>query len=435
MEQDQVTPERIELGQGIALNVIPCQTFKTNVISLRFLCPMAKETVAENALLPLVLKRGTERLPTMTHLAKELQMLYGTELQAQVGKTGDTQYFGFAAITLCDSYTEGEKVTDKTLALLSEIITAPRRDNGLLLADYVEGEKRVMIDRVKETINHKTLYAVKRCYEEMGKDDPAVLPETGTIEQIEAITAEGLTARWQAALATYRIEIWCAGDFNRDRLTDTCRRLFVRPGRQPLPAVKTRPLSPADTVSYISEDQPVKQGKLSLGFTTSLRPCPETAAVYNLLLEILANSPTAKLFVNVREKLSLCYYCSAIPDKAKGTLILTSGIEVANRKTAEAAILAELDACREGRITEEELIAAKKALKNAADSIVDDYGAMISWYSSQLTWEKKLTPAAYVEAALRVTVDDLVAAANTLKLHTVYFMNGTQTEEEDPDDE
>lgn len=427
--------ERIELGQGIALNVIPCQKFKTNAIAIRFLCPMKKETAAENALLPFVLKRGTERLPTMTHLSKELQMLYGTELQAQVGKTGDLQFFGFAAVTLNDDYTEGEKVTERALALLSELLHAPLTVNGTLCPDFVESEKRVMIERIREAINHKTSYAVKRCYEEMGRDDPAVLPETGTEEQIEAITAEGLTARWREALAACRIEIFCAGDFDTEKLTDTCRSLFRSAERRPVPLTETVPLPHAEEVRCLSEDQPVKQGKLSLGFTTSLRPSPETAARYNLFLEVLANSPTAKLFLNVREKLSLCYYCSAVPDRPKGILILTSGIEVADRAAAEEAILNEIDACREGKITEEELTAAKKALKTAADSITDDYGAMISWVASQLTWERKLTPEEYVASAMRVTVEDLRATADTLKLHTVYFMNGTQTEEEASDDD
>ena len=90
-----MTPERIELGGGVALNLLPCDTFKTNCLSVTFLCPMHEASAAENALLPFVLKRGTERLPTMTALAKELEMLYGSHITARVGKVGDMQFFGF----------------------------------------------------------------------------------------------------------------------------------------------------------------------------------------------------------------------------------------------------------------------------------------------------------------------------------------------------
>ncbi len=427
-------PIRKMIGDGVALNIIPTDKFKTNCITVRFLCPMAEETAALNALLPSVLKRGCERLPTMADIVKELQMLYGSELQSGVGKFGDTQYLGFTSFPLRDSYTEGTNVTAEILSLMSELINKPLIEHGTLKAEYVESEKRTLTDRVKAAINNKTSYAIRRCVEEMGKGDPSSIPDTGTVEQIAAVTPKALTKRLDEIINTANIEIWCAGVFDTEKLEKDCIRLFVRENRTPVPKTKVTPIAPIAEVNAVTEDQPVKQGKLSLGFTTSLRPTPEVSTAFNLFLGVLSSSPTSKLFMNVREKLSLCYYCYAIPDRQKGTLVISSGIEVNNKDVAERAIISEIEAIKNGEVTDEELESARKSLISGWQSICDDEMAMINWYFAQTVWDKFISPEDCAENCKALTVSDVSAVASTLKLHTVYFLNGTLKGESEDED-
>ncbi len=427
-------PIRKMIGDGVALNIIPTDKFKTNCITVRFLCPMAEETAALNALLPSVLKRGCERLPTMADIVKELQMLYGSELQSSVGRFGDTQYIGFTSFPLRDSYTEGTNVTSDILSLISEILNKPLLENGVLKSDYVESEKRTLTDRVKAAINNKTSYAIRRCTEEMGKGDPSSIPDTGTIEQIAAVTPEALTKRLDEIIKTARIEIWCAGVFDTAQLENDCAEYFVSANRTPIPKTEAAPIAPTDKVNTVTEDQPVKQGKLSLGFTTSLRPTPEVSTAFNLFLGVLSSSPTSKLFMNVREKLSLCYYCYAIPDRQKGTIVISSGIEVENKDVAERAVIEEIAAIKRGEVSDEELTSARKSLISGWQSICDDEMAMINWYFSQIFWDKFISPEEYAENSASVTVSDIASVASTLKLHTTYFLNGTLKCESEEDD-
>lgn len=427
-------PIRKVIGDGVALNIIPTDKFKTNCITVRFLCPMAAETAALNALLPSVLKRGCERLPTMADIVKELQMLYGSELQSSIGRFGDTQYIGFNSFPLRDSYTEGVNVTSEILSLISEILNKPLLENGVLKSDYVESEKRTLIDRVNAAINNKTSYAIRRCTEEMGKGDVSSIPDTGTIEQIEAVTPEALTNRLHGMISTARIEIWCAGVFDAVRLENDCVKYFVSANRNPVPKTEVTPIKPISEINTVTEDQPVKQGKLSLGFTTSLRPTPEASAAFNLFLGVLSSSPTSKLFMNVRERLSLCYYCYAIPDRQKGTIVISSGIEVKNRDVAKRAIIEEIAAIKRGEVSGEELTSARKSLVSSWQSICDDEMAMINWYFSQIFWDKFISPEEYAENSASVTVSDIASVASTLKLHTVYFLNGTLKGESEDED-
>ncbi|MBE6621424.1 MAG: insulinase family protein [Ruminococcaceae bacterium] len=428
-----MTPERIELGSGVALNLLPCDTFKTNCLSVTFLCPMREDSAAENALLPFVLKRGTERLPTMTALTRELEMLYGSHVSARVGKVGDTQFFGFHSSPLREEFAEGTDVTAKILALMGEMIYHPYREDGLLSSSYTEGEKQVMIDAVRSRINNKGHYALLRCREEMCRTDASALPETGTEEQIAAISAETLTARLDRVRTTYRLEIWCVGVFDREALTEQVRSIFLCHKRQPMPLPPHRPFVPAEPSRRVTEKLPVKQGKLCLGFGTPIRTGHPMAPAYTLLLEVLSGSPTAKLFVNVREKESLCYYCSGIPEMQKGILILSSGIEVADRERAEAAILREVAACCRGEISHEEMTAAKKAIETSVRAMYDEPSALISWYFKRGLIGLTESPLDYWDRIATVTVDDLAKAAKTLSLDTVYFLEGTLSGEEDDD--
>ena len=427
--RNKLIPERILIGDGVALNLLPCEKFKTNCIAIRLLTPLKQETAALNALLPYVLKRGCKRLPTMAKMEEELELLYGSELYANVGRHGDCQFFGFTSYPLRDRYTEGVKVSDSVISLMAELLFSPITENGVLRPEYVESEKRVLADKVRASVNNKSKYAVKRCIEEMGKGDPSSVSELGRVEDIEAITPAALTEALAYALKHHRIEIWCAGDFDKASLTKTLTGLFAIENREPAPIPEISRLPHAKTENMVTEEQPVKQGKLCLGFTTDFCASGRGSALYGVFNEVFSSSPVSKLFVNVREMLSLCYYCHTISNKKKGTMIVTSGIEVENLDTARSAILNELRSVAEGNISEEELISAKKSLVSSVKSIDDDYGSMISWYFSQIDEEHVMTPEEYAEYASETTVSDIMEIAGSFIPHTVYFLKGTVKEE------
>ena len=79
-----------------------------------------------------------------------------------------------------------------------------------------------------------------------------------------------------------------------------------------------------------------------------------------LLNAVFGACYTSKLFLHVREERSLCYYASSSLEKYKGLMVVNSGVDFAQFETARDAILAELDACRRGEISDYELESARK---------------------------------------------------------------------------
>ena len=99
----------------------------------------------------------------------------------------------------------------------------------------------------------------------------------------------------------------------------------------------------------------VTQGKLSMGFSCGSDDMPA------LLLgnTLFGGSSNSKLFLNVREKLSLCYYASSMYHRQKGIITVSSGIEFQNYQRAYDEILSQLAAVQNGELEEWELASAR----------------------------------------------------------------------------
>jgi predicted Zn-dependent peptidase len=175
---------------------------------------------------------------------------------------------------------------------------------------------------------------------------------------------------------------------------------------------------------HLTETMDVTQGKLCMGFVTPVtNRTPEFAAM-QVMNTVFGGGMTSKLFMNVREKLSLCYDIGSGYVGAKGILTVSAGIDSSKITQVRGEIMNQLAACQRGDITQEELEAARQMLCSGMRSVYDSIGSIERYYSNGALSGASLTPEEYVEAIGSATLEDVVAAANTVKLHTVYFLQG-----------
>ena len=117
---------RTQLLPGVHLTAVQTQKFKSSVLGMQFLLPLAREQAALHALLPMVLRRGTAEHPDMESLSAVLDELYGGSLEPTVRKKGETQCVGFVGSFLDDAYTlDGSAVLEPSAALLGELVLRP----------------------------------------------------------------------------------------------------------------------------------------------------------------------------------------------------------------------------------------------------------------------------------------------------------------------
>ena len=147
-------------------------------------------------------------------------------------------------------------------------------------------------------------------------------------------------------------------------------------------------------------------------------------AAFPLFLEVFGSSPTSKLFMNVREKMSLCYYCTALPDSSKGLMLVTAGIENENKTTAEREILVQLEDIKAGKVSDDEMNCAKASLKNSYLTIYDSPRSIESWYFHRVLHGVPISPVDFFKKVEELDVNSVSNIAKKITLDTIYFMNG-----------
>ena len=117
---------REELFPCVSLTAVQTDKFKTGCMTAYLLTQLHRETAAENAVLPYVLRRGTKSLPDMRRISERLDALYGAEIEPSVRKLGEIQAVGFYAGFAEDAFLPGETdVLGEVISLLSELWLSP----------------------------------------------------------------------------------------------------------------------------------------------------------------------------------------------------------------------------------------------------------------------------------------------------------------------
>ncbi len=424
----QVT--RRELFPGAWLRAVHTSKFKSSYLSITLLAPLTKETAGANALIPEVLRRGTAVHPDMEALSAALDELYGGAVEPAVRKRGETQCVGFAASFLDDAYAlKGERILEPAAALLGELLLKPCTEKGVFRADYTAGEKANLIDRIRAQINDKRTYATQRLTQEMCKYEAYGVDRLGDEASVAAITPESLWERYQQLLRTAQVEVYYCGSAQPDRVAEALRAAL-----EGLPVNEDR-IDPACDVRVSAGPEPivveeamdVSQGKLALGFRTGGLTCWEEdfPALY-LATAVFGGTTLSKLFMNVREKLSLCYYASATLEKMKGLVLVSSGIEFDKYQTAKDEILAQLEAVKRGEIEDWELEGSRRTLIGACMAILDEQSRQEEYWLGQTTAGLEESPKELAARLEAVTREQVAAAAQKLQLDTIYFLKGKE---------
>lgn len=431
------TPTVYRVSDGVTLRVLETDRFKAGMLSVSVILPIDRKRTPLTSLLLSVLRRGTQKYPSLAEINRRLDYLYGTGLSIRNFYRGDSQIIGFSAELLDGSYLPlGEDLTEGVVELIEEILFYPALDeNGLLLPKYVESEKQLQCDAIRAQKNNPRSYASDRCRELMLADEPAGVPVYGTEEEIMAVTREDLTAHWKALLDGITFECFYVGQANAETLCQVLRDRLAKHTAtcSALPTAKDF-VKQAKAPRRFEEDLPVSQGQLLLSYRTGTRLDGDGFYALAVMNELLGLSPVSKLFVNVRERLSLCYFCSSHYNAYKGLLTVHCGLDPANRDRAESEILSQIDAVRHGDFTDWEMDAAKKSLQNAYRQLEDSPMALENFYFGRTLMGVGVTAEDCRRAFDTVTRGDVIRAAEALSLDTVYFLNGTLAGEEALDD-
>lgn len=420
--------QKRDISTGAELCTISAEGFKTACVSISFVMPLG-EKASLYSLVPNVLTRSSEKYPDVTVLEKKLALLYGADVGVDVSKIGEHQVLKIVVACIDDRFAiDGESITGECCDLLFELVFNPRLVNGVFSADDVESEKRLLCERLAAETSDKRTYAKNRCEEIMCSDELYGINRLGSVEAINGITPEALTDAYNEILKNAKISLCISGG----NFIDAEKMLSERLSNveRDVAESETVFVESAEDVQYIKEQEPVKQGKLVMGFRMGMTNGDDNYAARRVMVDLFGGSPHSKLFTVVREKMSLCYYCSARMIRAKGVMFVQSGIESFNEKKAREAILSQLDAIKNGEFSQDDIDSSVKALEDSFKSVTDSAEALESWFSSQVVSGKYLYPEDFINDFKNVQKEDIINAAGDVTLDTVFMLEGTAGGEE-----
>lgn len=413
---------------NVVLTCLQTDKFKTGCLSINLLTPLLRETAAKNALVPMVLSRGTASLPDMAAISAKLDSLYGARLKPVVRKKGEIQVIGLYADFADDAFIPDDNgLLEKVTALMGEMLLMPKTHGGLLLKDYVESEREQLLELIRGRINEKRSYSLQRLFELMCAMEDYAVDKLGTEAEAESITATALTKHYHSLLADSPIEVFYCGSADFDRVrTAVTEALSALPRSEEEPDLGTdiRMNSLEESPRYFEDRLHVTQGKLAIGFRLGdcmEDPNPAAIRVFNA---VYGGSVTSKLFMNVRERLSLCYFAGSLVDLHKGILAVSSGIEFDKYEAARDEIFAQLETIRRGEITEEELSGAKNYVASDYRTIEDSPAALEDFYLNQALIGPDASPAELAALTESITAAEVIKIAKGVECDAIYFLRG-----------
>lgn len=414
---------------GVQLCTIRADGFKTACASVSFVMPLS-DKASLYALIPSILIHSSKDYPQITDIEKKLAHLYGAEVAADVTKIGEHQVIKFEIACIDDRFAlDGESISDECCQLLFDLIFKPRLVDGVFDSEVIESEKRLLCERLLAETTDKKLYAKRRCEEIMFADEIFGINRLGTLEAINAATPETVFDAYKEVIQSADITV-CVSGGKFSQIKALINKNLSSLERSVIKS-QTLYVEKACDVSYVKEQQDVKQGKLVLGFRLGMTDVSDNYAARRVMVDLFGGSPSSKLFSVVREKMSLCYYCSARMLRHKGVMFVQCGIESSNEEKTKAAILAQLDAIKNGDFTDDDIKASVRALEDAFKSVSDSAEALESWFTSQIISNAFLYPEDFIKDFKNVTREDIIKAASEVTLDTVFMLEGTAQGGED----
>lgn len=411
---------RREIAQNVYITSITEKKFKVDRISVIFITPLSKETAAVNSVIHRMLSKNSEEYPTLAALNRRLSELYSATLGINVRSDGDLQLCELNITVLSDRYAlDGEKILRETLDILIGCLFSPLLENGEFPYDSLELEKQNQMDDNDAEINDKTFYAFVKGYEAAFRGEPAEVRSSGRNEDVALITQQSAMKAYRSIIGTMRTEIICVGESDFSGISDIFAEAFGKVKRDPAPDLVNRVSTPKSEVMRITETLDVEQSKLVMFFKTPLRNKYALLVMTNLY----GGTETSKLFSNVREKMSLCYFCYSRLGYKKGYITAECGVDKENLEKTEQECLNQLKEIADGNFTDEEIANIKLDITNnilmAQDTVT---GIAARTLSGILYPECAISVQEAISEANAVTREQIIEAARSLTLDTVYIL-------------
>lgn len=416
--------KNIEIKKGMSLHTIETSKFKTNLLAIMITTELTKENATKNALISLILRRGTANIPTQDEISKKLENMYGANFDCGIDKIGDNQIIKFYLESLSDEYLpEKDSNLKESIRMLLDIVCNPITEENKFKTEYFDAEKEKLKQIIEAKKDNKGMYAFNRCIEEMYKNKPYATYKFGELEELEKITNEELYKYYKELIQECKFDIYISGEKMEEIKTEIENNENIAKLKPRDAKYITNSLEEPTEIKEktVQESADITQGKLVIGMNIEqkMENSKNIALIYNA---ILGGTATSKLFQNVREKASLAYTAGSNYVRQKGNVFIRCGIEIENYEKALEIIKKQIEDMKQGNFTEEELENTKQYIISTIQEIKDEQDTQIAYYFSHELAKTDSSIEKYINDVRKVTKEQIIEIAKTVKINTIYFL-------------
>ncbi|MBE6692116.1 MAG: insulinase family protein [Ruminococcaceae bacterium] len=411
-----------DIAEGVHLSAYKTDKFKSALMTVSFALPLEAETASGYSLLTNLLSLSTGDYPTMQSFSVIKDELYALGLDAYVQRRGELLLVTLEINSIADSFAfDGDRVLYEATKLLGGAIFNPCLEKGVFPKENVESEKKCLIEEIASAIENKPGYAMRRAKQILCENEPFAVDAGGEIDRVKGLDGKELMKYYENIIENAPVYIVYSGEADFQYIEECINaHLPFKPRKAtlPLPTVhKAR-----GKILRVKEEMRIEQSILNLGFTLEMPWGAKKRAILSVYDEIFGGSATSKLFMNVREKEGLCYYCSSYPSGRKNVMFVSCGLEKGYEEKAINAIYKEIEAMKKGDFTDLELKNAKQSILRSMENVSASLGALNGYMLGQALLDDGVSFEENLALVESVTREEVIALAQTVTPELEYIL-------------
>lgn len=415
-----------EIAKGVKLLCVNSDKFKTNCIKMDFYLPINEYFPAQNVLASFM-GHTSKKYNTVKTFNSKVEGMYDACFDVNISTVGETARIRFSMETLDDKFSlDGKSVSEEAVDFLVEILKNPNAtENGFDEQNRLR-EIRFTLENLEAMKNDKRAYAVLRLRQLMCKDEAFGIDTEKLVEDVKKLDSKQLLDAYNNMLEVSNIVITACGSVDGEMLVEKFKAFADSIENRNPATLEAVFVTKADEIRYFKEEMDVNQAKLVIGLRAGMENSNDNYFAYRVMTDIFGGGPYSRLFLNVREKMSLCYYCGARLIREKGIILIQSGIEEENYEKALSEILNQLDIMKNGEFTDEDFNSSIIALCDAFKGVEDSPVAVCNFYSSQEADSEIIGGEEFARKIGAVTREQVIECAKRVSVDTVYLLKGEE---------
>ncbi len=413
-----------EIASGVKLLCVNSDKFKTNFLNIDFYVPINEHFAALNVLASLM-GHTSKNYKTFSSFNAKVESLYGAEFDTSIATAGEKVRFRFSIEMPDDRFSlDSNKISEEAVDFIIDIISNPNCEKNKFDEENTKREIKFTLENIEAEKNDKRAYALSRLRQLMCAGEPYGIDREKLEEDVKNLDSTKLYGAYNSLLETATIIITACGSISENMLKEKFCSLVEKIENRSTLALENIYIEKADEIRYFTEEMDITQAKLVIGLRSGMTNAEDDYFAFRVMTDIFGGGPYSRLFLNVREKMSLCYYCGARLLRDKGIIFVQSGIEEENYEKALTEILNQLDIMKKGEFSDEDFNSSITALCDAFRGVGDSPASVCAFYNSQVFDKELVSGIEFAEKIRAVTKEQVIKCANRVTVDSVYLLKG-----------